>query len=149
MYNGSTTPPTETGTYVATVEIKGAYAWKDGVVTLGEFTINKVKVTANDIDPNTLQDFVYSMKLESKTPEPNSYGSYAWENPNAIANNIGSDDYKLIFTPKDTSNYDYTNVDGWTWDDSSKTLSKTFTVKTIFLKNRQIIAYFNKDVMGH
>ena len=147
-YDGSTTAPSLAGTYAVTVDLAEGVNYTAETVSLGEITINKATLSSSDIDPGTLQDFVYSLKLKSKTPEANSYGSYAWENPDAVANEIGSSDYKLIFTPKDTSNYNYTNIDGWAWDDSSKTLSKTFTVETVFLKNRQIIAYFNKNVMG-
>ena len=145
-YNDDVTAPNAPGTYKVTVDICEGDNYCAGTVNLGEFTIRKAKVTAGDINPEHLDDFIYSLRLKTKTPEANDYGYYSWENPEALADKLGKNDYKLIFTPNDTDNYDYTSIDGWDWDSASKTLSKTFTVNTVFLKNRQIIIYFNRNV---
>ena len=149
-YNGETTPPTDVGTYKATVEMKGSSAWNDGTVELGTFEITKATVSASDIDPGKINDFLYSMELSSNTPAANKYGYYSWENATSLATTRGPGEHTLIFTPKDIKNYDWSALDGkdgWTLNADSQTLSKTFTVNTVYVPERQIVVYFNKNAM--
>jgi len=130
--------PKDVGRYTAFVNVEASEAYRASTITLGTFTISKA--AAPNITP-TLQSLITNKPVSEIEPKANTYGTYEFKDPNMTLNNAGTLNCILKFTPTDQDNYDWANTNGWTWDGSTKTLTREVTVNVVVAADRQVIVY--------
>ena len=94
-------------TIIARVEASALY---EAAELTSTFTVNKA--AAPEIDwPEVTQGITYGQALSEATlsATADAYGTFTWQNPDAILS-AGEQTAALVYTPRDTANYDYTGV---------------------------------------
>ena len=94
-------------TIIARVEASALY---EAAELTSTFTVNKA--AAPEIDwPEVTQGITYGQALSAATlsATEDAYGTFAWQNPDAILS-AGEQTATLVYTPRDTANYDYSTA---------------------------------------
>ena len=95
-------------TIIARIEASALY---EAAELTSTFTVNKA--AAPEIGwPKVAQGIVYGQKVAdiALSATEDGYGAFAWQDPDAILN-AGEQTATLVYTPRDTDNYDYTGVE--------------------------------------
>ena len=120
----------------ATVTIAGKGNYKDSASTT--FTI--VKAAAPEIQWPTASSLVYGQTLSaSALTSEDKNGTFAWQDGNTVPP-VTNNGYVVVYTPKDTVNYDYTGVEltkAITAAVSKKTVTITVDNKSICVEKVQ------------
>ena len=94
-------------TIIARIEASALY---EAAELTSTFTVNKA--AAPEIDwPEVTQGITYGQALSAATlsATEDAYGTFAWQNPDAILS-AGEQTATLVYTPRDTANYDYSTA---------------------------------------
>ncbi len=85
-----------------------------GIAKNGGEEIEKTKLADSQISFPTAEAVEYGTTLAevklSRTSD--DYGTYAWKEP-TLQPEVGTDSYEMVYTPKNTRNYDYSGLTGY------------------------------------
>lgn len=117
--NNAQTAPVNAGTYTVKLDVKSNDFYMN-VTDLGawKFTIHPIVVADMEMGAPAKLEAFYGQTLgefleEFEQPQ-NASGTWSWAvDPETVLDNVGEFSYLAVFTPADTSNYDWSNVSGW------------------------------------
>ena len=119
-YDGSTTAPTNVGSYEVSVTIDGVDGYMPVTTPMTVGTLEIVKAPAPSITWPTASHITYGQALSASNLSflSNEYGSFAWDSSVDLSAtpNAGTYEYPVVFTPNANTLQNYEAIDPLTQD---------------------------------